>query len=176
LPRADLRYRRPGVGQTSSRHHRPAVNFKTSIAADLSATWPPANREYSAARRDDGVSADGQEIRSRSRSHASCWTGHPPSPLPARTSPNVNRREKLRRSEAFLAEAQHLSSTGSFSWRVATEDITWSAELFSIFDLDAPLTLARIRTRVHREDLHVFDGAVDWARPRATILHANIGY
>ena len=27
--------------------------------------------------------------------------------------------EKLRRSEAFLAEAQHLSSTGSFSWRVA---------------------------------------------------------
>ena len=72
--------------------------------------------------------------------------------------------EKLRRSEAFLAEAQHLSSTGSFSWRVATEDITWSAELSRIFDLDAPLTLARIRTRVHPEDLHVFDGAVDWAR------------
>ena len=32
----------------------------------------------------------------------------------------------LKRSEAFLAEAQRLSSTGSFSWRVATDEITWS--------------------------------------------------
>jgi GAF domain-containing protein len=32
----------------------------------------------------------------------------------------------LKRSEEFLAEAQHLSSTGSFSWHVATDEITWS--------------------------------------------------
>ena len=32
----------------------------------------------------------------------------------------------MRRSEAFLAEAQRLSLTGSFSWRVATDEITWS--------------------------------------------------
>ena len=31
--------------------------------------------------------------------------------------------EDLRRSGAFLAEAQRLSSTGSFSWRVATDEI-----------------------------------------------------
>ena len=42
----------------------------------------------------------------------------------------------LRRSEAFLAEAQRLSSTGSFSWRMATGEITWSEELYRIFEFD----------------------------------------
>lgn len=36
------------------------------------------------------------------------------------------RTEELRRSEAFLAEAQRLSATGSFGWRPATDAITWS--------------------------------------------------
>ena len=39
----------------------------------------------------------------------------------------------LKRSEAFLAEAQRLSSTGSFSWRVATDEITWSERALSHF-------------------------------------------
>jgi len=30
--------------------------------------------------------------------------------------------EELRRSETFLAQAQQLSRTGSFSWRVATDE------------------------------------------------------
>jgi two-component system, chemotaxis family, CheB/CheR fusion protein len=37
----------------------------------------------------------------------------------------TERKEELRRSEAFLAEAQRLSLTGSFSWRVTTDEITW---------------------------------------------------
>ena len=41
--------------------------------------------------------------------------------------------EELRRSEAFLAEGQRLSSTGSFSWRVATDEITWSEAALSHF-------------------------------------------
>jgi len=40
---------------------------------------------------------------------------------------------ELRRSEAFLAEAQHLSRIGSFSWRVATDEITCSEQLYRIF-------------------------------------------
>ena len=49
----------------------------------------------------------------------------------------------LRRSEAFLAEAQHLSLTGSFSWRVATDEITWSESSIAIFELDGvPVTPA----------------------------------
>ena len=39
--------------------------------------------------------------------------------------------EKLRRSEAFLAGGQRLSLTGSFSWRVDTDEITFSEEALS---------------------------------------------
>jgi len=61
----------------------------------------------------------------------------------------------LRRSQAFLAEAQHLSRTGSFSWRVATDEITLSDEVYRIFQLDraVPVTLATIDTRVHPDDI-----------------------
>jgi PAS domain S-box-containing protein len=42
----------------------------------------------------------------------------------------------LKRSEAFLAEAQRLSLTGSFSWRVATDELTLSEQVYRIFNLD----------------------------------------
>ena len=44
--------------------------------------------------------------------------------------------EKLRRSEACLAEAQRLSHTGSFSWRVSNGEILWSEETFRVFQYD----------------------------------------
>ena len=72
--------------------------------------------------------------------------------------------EELRRSEAFLAEAQRLSLTGSFSWRLATDEITWSDELYRIFELDPPLTPSRIRTRVHPDDLSLFEQMIGQAR------------
>jgi len=74
--------------------------------------------------------------------------------------------EELRRGEAFLAEAQRLSSTGSFSWRVATDDITWSAQLYRIFGFDEglPLTLELIGTRVHSDDIPLFYEMIDRAR------------
>ncbi len=61
----------------------------------------------------------------------------------------------LRRSQAFLAEAQRLSRTGSFAWRVATDEITLSDEVYRIFQLDraVPVTLATIDTRVHADDI-----------------------
>jgi PAS domain-containing protein len=34
--------------------------------------------------------------------------------------------EKLRRSEAYLAEAQRLSQTGSFAWTPSSGEIYWS--------------------------------------------------
>jgi C4-dicarboxylate-specific signal transduction histidine kinase len=74
------------------------------------------------------------------------------------------RIKELERSKALLAEAQHLSSIGSFSWRVASDEITWSDELYRIFELDPPLTIGRIRTRAHLEDVGVFDKAIDGAR------------
>jgi PAS domain S-box-containing protein len=61
----------------------------------------------------------------------------------------------LKRSEAFLVEAQHLSSTGSFSYREATDEITWSGELYRIFELDdaVPLTNELIYSRFDPEDI-----------------------
>ncbi len=49
--------------------------------------------------------------------------------------------ENLRRSEAYLAKAQTLSRTGSFGWKVATEEHFWSDETFR----------GRVRTERRRE-------------------------
>jgi signal transduction histidine kinase len=74
--------------------------------------------------------------------------------------------EELRRSKAFLAQALHISSTGSFSWRVTTDEITWSEHLHRIFELDrdAPVTVELIRTRIHPEDLSMVNDIFDRAR------------
>jgi PAS domain S-box-containing protein len=74
--------------------------------------------------------------------------------------------QALRRSEAFLAEAQHLSRIGSFSWRVATDEITWSEQLCRIFqiDPDARVTFELIGTRIHPDDLSAFREHIDRAR------------
>ena len=74
--------------------------------------------------------------------------------------------ERLRRSEAFLAEAQRLSLTGSFSWRVATDEITWSDQVYRIFELDraVPVTLERILARVHPEDVTLLREMIERAR------------
>src|SRR5229473_1067163 len=78
---------------------------------------------------------------------------------------HLNEKE-LRRSEAFLAEAQRLSVTGSFSWRVDTDEITWSEELYRIFefDRDAPVTLELIGSRVHPEDIPLLNDMIARAR------------
>jgi PAS domain S-box-containing protein len=72
----------------------------------------------------------------------------------------------LKRSEAFLAEAQHLSSIGSFSWRVAADEITWSGEVYRIFEFDqgVPVTLELVCSRVHPDDIPVCNEIIDRAR------------
>ena len=62
--------------------------------------------------------------------------------------------KKLQRSEAYLAEAQGLSHTGSFGWRVSSGEISWSEETFRIFQYDRTTkpTVELILQRVHPED------------------------
>jgi PAS domain S-box-containing protein len=48
--------------------------------------------------------------------------------------------DALRQSEAYLAEAQRLSHTGSWAWSVATKRIFWSLETFKIFGIDPNTT------------------------------------
>jgi PAS domain S-box-containing protein len=45
--------------------------------------------------------------------------------------------EKLRRSEAYLAEGQRLSHTGSWAWNVSTGEVYWSEEMFRIYGWDS---------------------------------------
>jgi signal transduction histidine kinase len=73
--------------------------------------------------------------------------------------------ENLQRSEAFLAEAQSISQTGSFGWRVSTGEITWSEETFRIFHYDSTIapTVERILQRVHPEDLALVRQTVERA-------------
>jgi NO-binding membrane sensor protein with MHYT domain/signal transduction histidine kinase len=62
--------------------------------------------------------------------------------------------EKLQRSEAYLAEAQRLSHTGSFGWRPSTGEFLWSEETFRIFQYDRATkpTVELAFQRVHPDD------------------------
>jgi hypothetical protein len=62
--------------------------------------------------------------------------------------------QELRRREAYLAEAQRLSQSGSFGWKPHSGEIVWSDETYRIFDYDKPSTptLKMLLQRVHPED------------------------
>jgi PAS domain S-box-containing protein len=74
--------------------------------------------------------------------------------------------EELQRSEAFLAEGQRLSSTGSFFWRLDNDEIRFSAELYRLFEFEqnSPLTIERIASRVHPEDIPLLQEKIERAR------------
>src|SRR3984885_3579516 len=65
-----------------------------------------------------------------------------------------NSERQLRRSEAYLAEAQRLSHTGSFGWSIPSGEVFWSEETFQIFQYDqtTPPTVELVLQRVHPED------------------------
>jgi len=77
--------------------------------------------------------------------------------------------QKLKQSEAFLAEGQRLSRTGSFSWCLETDEITWSEQLYRIFEFDdrQPVTLERIASRVYPDDLPLLQDMIERARHAA---------
>jgi PAS domain S-box-containing protein len=62
--------------------------------------------------------------------------------------------ETLRRSEAYLAEAQRLSHTGSFGWKPDAGEIVWSDETYRIFEYDRSIkpTIDSVVQSVHPED------------------------
>jgi len=66
----------------------------------------------------------------------------------------IARQRAEQRQAAYLAEAQSLSHTGSFGWRVATGEIAWSEETYRIFQYDSTTTptVESVLQRVHPED------------------------
>jgi PAS domain S-box-containing protein len=75
--------------------------------------------------------------------------------------------EALRRSEAYLAEGQRLSHTGSWAWNVARqENVYWSDEQYRIFGFDPshdPSTYRAAFRRIHPDDQIKFQARLDEA-------------
>ncbi len=84
--------------------------------------------------------------------------------------------EELRRSEAFLAEGQRLSLSGSFLWRLDSDEITFSEQLYRTFEFarDAPVTFERIGSRVHPEDIPLLTDKIEAARSGNSVLNYEI--
>jgi PAS domain S-box-containing protein len=61
---------------------------------------------------------------------------------------------ELRRSETYLAAAQRLSNTGSFGWKIGTDEIVWSKETYRIMGFDEAVrpTIGLLLQRVHPDD------------------------
>jgi PAS domain S-box-containing protein len=67
---------------------------------------------------------------------------------------NASLYSDLQRSEAFLAQGQALSHTGSFGWSVLSGEIYWSEETYKIFEHDRGTkpTLEWAMQRIHPDD------------------------
>jgi PAS domain S-box-containing protein len=75
--------------------------------------------------------------------------------LQSESRERIQIENRLRRSEAYLAEAQRLTHTGSFGWSVQSGEVRWSDETFRIFECDPKTkpTLEVILQRTHPEDV-----------------------
>src|SRR5712671_3506643 len=75
------------------------------------------------------------------------------------------RERAEQRQEAYWAEAQRLSHTGSFGWNISTREIVWSEETFRIFQYDRATqpTVEAVLQRVHPQDAALVTQAVERA-------------
>src|SRR5262249_26295818 len=83
--------------------------------------------------------------------------------------------EALTQSQESLAEAQRLSSTGSYRWNAVTDEIKWSAESYRIFGFDpaGPVTLNQVLNRTHPDDLAALYEQIQRARDGETEIQAE---
>src|SRR5438094_1179717 len=80
--------------------------------------------------------------------------------------------QDLRRSEAYLAEAQGLSLTGSFGWNVSTGEIIWSKKTYCILGYDRTVkpNLNLVLDRVPADDRALVQQIIDRATRDGTDL------
>jgi PAS domain S-box-containing protein len=71
----------------------------------------------------------------------------------------------LQRSEAFLAQGQSISQTGSFGWNASSGEIYWSEETYKIMEYDRAVkpTLELVFRRIHRDDRDRVQQTIDRA-------------
>jgi PAS domain S-box-containing protein len=77
----------------------------------------------------------------------------------------IARQHAEQRNEAYLAEAQRLSHTGSFGWRVSSGELFWSEETFRIFQYERATTptVERVLKRVHPDDVALVKQTIERA-------------
>ncbi len=77
----------------------------------------------------------------------------------------AERTAELRRAANYLAEAQRLSSTGSFGWNVSSRDMYWSEETFRIFQYDPSTnpTEELLLERAHPDDVALLKRTIERA-------------
>src|ERR1700733_8956975 len=82
----------------------------------------------------------------------------------------IKSAQESQRNEAYLAEAQRLSHTGSFGWNPDTGEIVWSDETYRIFEYDRALkpTLDSVVQRVHPDDRALAQQVIDRASQTGT--------
>jgi PAS domain S-box-containing protein len=88
--------------------------------------------------------------------------------------------DALRQSEMYLAEAQSMSRTGSFGWRVASGELFWSEETFRIFEYERATkpTVELVLQRTHPDERAAFqrfleavsDDGRDWEIERRLLM------
>jgi PAS domain S-box-containing protein/putative nucleotidyltransferase with HDIG domain len=74
--------------------------------------------------------------------------------------------ERLRRSEASLAEAQHIARLGNWDWDIVANTLAWSDEIYRIFGLTPQqfgATYEAFLDAAHPEDRALITGAVNAA-------------
>ncbi|HZE68296.1 MAG TPA: ATP-binding protein, partial [Pyrinomonadaceae bacterium] len=83
---------------------------------------------------------------------------------------NARLYSDLQRSEAFLAEGQSISLTGSFGWNVKSGEIHWSEETYQIFEYDRATrpTLDLVLQRIHPDDRALVQETIDRASKERT--------
>jgi PAS domain S-box-containing protein len=80
-------------------------------------------------------------------------------------------RNALRRSEAYLAQGERISHTGSYAWNPLTGELVWSKEHCRIFGVppdEQRQTYESFLNKVHHEDREFVRRAVDLATEQRT--------
>jgi len=87
-----------------------------------------------------------------------------------RTKQLIAANEEVQRSEAFLAQGQRISHTGSFGWNVSSGEIYWSEETCKIFEHNPSVkpTLELAFQRTHPDDRDLVQQKIDCAAREST--------
>jgi PAS domain S-box-containing protein len=83
---------------------------------------------------------------------------------------NATLFSNLQRSEAYLAQGQGISHTGSFGRDVVSGEIYWSEETYKIFELDRSVkpTMEFVFQRIHPDDRDLLKQTIDRATREKT--------